>query len=92
MKSQEIYGGGKGIRTLDPSVANAVLSQLSYAPTGEKLVARVSLLVTGYGSKKQILDSRYWIKLVARCSLLVAGYGSEKQILDTAKKLMLDTG
>ncbi len=26
-------GGGKGIRTLDPSVANAVLSQLSYAPT-----------------------------------------------------------
>ena len=28
-----IYGGGKGIRTIDPSVANAVLSQLSYAPT-----------------------------------------------------------
>jgi hypothetical protein len=27
-------GGGKGIRTLGPSVANAVLSQLSYAPTG----------------------------------------------------------
>ena len=27
------FGGGKGIRTLDPSVANAVLSQLSYAPT-----------------------------------------------------------
>jgi hypothetical protein len=28
-----ISGGGKGIRTLDPSVANAVLSQLNYAPT-----------------------------------------------------------
>jgi hypothetical protein len=30
---RKFYGGGKGIRTLDPSVANAVLSQLSYAPT-----------------------------------------------------------
>jgi hypothetical protein len=31
-KAYEIFGGGKEIRTLDPSVANAVLSQLSYAP------------------------------------------------------------
>jgi hypothetical protein len=66
LKSQEIYGGGKGIRTLDPNVANVVLSQLSYAPTGEKLVTRYSLLVAGYGSKTQIMDKN-------GCSLLVTG-------------------
>ena len=33
---KQLSGGGKGIRTLDPSVANAVLSQLSYAPTKRK--------------------------------------------------------
>ena len=27
-----LYGGGEGIRTPDPRVANAVLCQLSYAP------------------------------------------------------------
>ena len=34
METEKVWkdGGGKGIRTLDPSVANAVLSQLSYAP------------------------------------------------------------
>lgn len=31
--SHDSIGGGKGIRTLDPNVANVVLSQLSYAPT-----------------------------------------------------------
>lgn len=30
---KKIKSGGNGIRTHDPSVANAVLSQLSYAPT-----------------------------------------------------------
>ncbi len=28
-----VFGGREGIRTLDLSVANAALSQLSYAPT-----------------------------------------------------------
>lgn len=28
-----IFGGDGGIRTLDPHVANVVLSQLSYTPT-----------------------------------------------------------
>ncbi len=29
---RSIFGGDGGIRTLDPRVANAMLSQLSYAP------------------------------------------------------------
>ena len=29
---REKYGGAEGIRTLDPHVANVVLSQLSYSP------------------------------------------------------------
>lgn len=28
-------GGGKGIRTLDPMIANHVLYQLSYTPKGQ---------------------------------------------------------
>ena len=39
-----LYGGGEGIRTPDPRVANAVLCQLSYAP--DKHFAR---LVAGAG-------------------------------------------
>ena len=27
-----LFGGGKGIRTLDPLIANQVLCQLSYTP------------------------------------------------------------
>ncbi len=34
-----LNGGGEEIRTLDPNVANVVLSQLSYAPT-RRLAAR----------------------------------------------------
>jgi hypothetical protein len=36
-----LYGGGEGIRTPDPRVANAVLCQLSYAPNKQfqRLVA-----------------------------------------------------
>jgi hypothetical protein len=34
-----ILGGREGIRTLDLSVANAALSQLSYAPTIAELVS-----------------------------------------------------
>ena len=30
--NRQIYGGGEGIRTPDPRVANAVLCQLSYTP------------------------------------------------------------
>jgi hypothetical protein len=33
VKWEQILGGREGIRTLDLSVANAALSQLSYAPT-----------------------------------------------------------
>ena len=32
-KFVKFFGGGDGIRTHDPNVANVVLSQLSYAPT-----------------------------------------------------------
>jgi hypothetical protein len=34
------FGGREGIRTLDPRIANAVLSQLSYSP--------LSLSLSGY--------------------------------------------
>ena len=33
------FGGGEGIRTPDPMVANHVLCQLSYTPDKQKLVA-----------------------------------------------------
>lgn len=32
MGSWNLYGGDEGARTLDPHVANVVLSQLSYIP------------------------------------------------------------
>ena len=35
-----ISGGREGIRTPDPRVANAVLSQLSYSPTGKNYSIR----------------------------------------------------
>lgn len=34
------HGGDEGIRTLGPHVANVMLSQLSYIPTGFALLAR----------------------------------------------------
>ena len=37
-------GGDEGIRTLDPHVANVVLSQLSYIPTGYYAFARGNIL------------------------------------------------
>ena len=45
----QVRGGGEGIRTPDPRVANAVLCQLSYAPNKQNL-------------KFQIQDSRDWLR------------------------------
>lgn len=39
-----IRGGDDGIRTHDPHVANVMLSQLSYIPTGSALIARGNIL------------------------------------------------
>ena len=64
-----MIGGGKGIRTLDPNVANVVLSQLSYAPTGIMRDTGYSLFVIGYGSK-----NRSWILDKTGCSLFVTRY------------------
>ncbi len=45
-------GGAEGIRTLDPHVANVVLSQLSYCPTksGRRILPAVSV---GYKGRPQ---------------------------------------
>ncbi len=53
MEGRENIGGGKGIRTLDPSVANAVLSQLSYAPTKRQYPAPREIKI-----KSQWIDYR----------------------------------
>src|SRR5215471_2743367 len=49
LKPDHSVGGGEGIRTPDPRVANAVLCQLSYAPNKQNL-------------KFQIQDSRGWLR------------------------------
>ena len=47
-------GGAEGIRTLDPHVANVVLSQLSYRPTE---CGRRILLAARWPSKRYFLRS-----------------------------------
>ena len=64
-------GGGKGIRTLDPSVANAVLSQLSYAPTeafSDQLsaVSKKDRLILDF----RIVEDRPFVKHLSLCTLL----------------------
>jgi hypothetical protein len=48
-----VFGGGEEIRTPDPNVANVVLSQLSYTPTGKKRETGYWLFVIGHGLKKR---------------------------------------
>ena len=44
LDSEGLDGGAEGIRTLDPHVANVVLSQLSYCPTADqKFYAEVTV-------------------------------------------------
>ena len=40
----DFHGGDEGIRTLGPHVANVMLSQLSYIPTGCRAEAQSSIL------------------------------------------------
>src|SRR5689334_24911626 len=49
--NRQLPGGGEGIRTPDPRVANAVLCQLSYAPDKQSEI-----------SKFQIRDSKDWLR------------------------------
>ena len=62
-------GGGKGIRTLDPSVANAVLSQLSYAPTeafSDQHSEKKTKLILDF----RIVEDRPFVKHLSLCTLL----------------------
>ena len=43
-----MFGGGEGIRTPDPRVANAVLCQLSYTPISIE-IDQLEILVAGAG-------------------------------------------
>ncbi len=56
---RQLFGGGEGIRTPDPRVANAVLCQLSYAPDK---------------AESQIPDSRFQ-RLVAGAGFEPATFG-----------------
>jgi hypothetical protein len=47
--NRQCHGGGEGIRTPDPRVANAVLCQLSYAPEKRIRISRFQIPEIGCG-------------------------------------------
>ena len=58
IKNQQFSGGGEGIRTPDPRVANAVLCQLSYTPDNEFRIAHFGLRIENPKSPFCIPQSR----------------------------------